>query len=90
MPSLRRCPVCDSQNIDPEGWVGGDGTTGPACVDCSASAQSVEQWNTRPREDRLARLAADMLKLLEEMPVKHPQQSERRDALRKRIAQCAR
>jgi len=69
---LLPCPFCGSTNIDPEGWVaqnpdGSDRQTGPACDDCVASAQSVEQWNTRalkslllaqPTREMLAHLIA--------------------------------
>lgn len=49
---LLPCPFCGSTNIDPEGWAS---TTlkGPACDDCSGSAETVEQWNKRPEVDRL-------------------------------------
>ena len=44
---LLPCPFCGSANIDPVGWMAGDGRQGPACDDCMASADSVERWNTR-------------------------------------------
>ncbi len=47
-PSLLPCPFCGSPNIDPCGWAGNDGSYGPACDDCSGSAQTVELWNSRP------------------------------------------
>lgn len=55
---LKPCPFCGSTNVDPEGWSGlnvDDHTPrkGPACDDCNASADSVDQWNTRPHEAEL-------------------------------------
>jgi len=47
---LLPCPFCNSTNIDPEGWKSSDGTSGPACDDCCGSANSIVEWNTRPRE----------------------------------------
>lgn len=44
---LLPCPFCGSKNIDPEGWVSTD-RKGPACDDCSGSADTVELWNSRP------------------------------------------
>lgn len=43
---LLPCPFCGPNDIDPEGWVSTD-SAGPACNDCSASAQSVEAWSRR-------------------------------------------
>ena len=47
---LKPCPFCGGK-ADPEGWASMDCDrvirTGPACDDCGASADSVEQWNTR-------------------------------------------
>lgn len=48
--ALKPCPFCNSRNVDPEGWKSSDGRTGPACDDCCGSADSIVQWNTRPRE----------------------------------------
>jgi len=47
------CPFCGSDNVDPIGWKNGEGETGPSCNDCGATADSVEEWNTRPTEDLL-------------------------------------
>jgi len=47
---LLPCPFCNSTNIDQEGWKSSDGTSGPACDDCCGSANSIVEWNTRPRE----------------------------------------
>jgi len=48
-----RCPFCGSDNVDPAGWKNGEGETGPACNNCNATADSVEEWNTRPTETAL-------------------------------------
>ena len=45
---LLPCPFCGSTNIDPEGWASPD-RSGPACDDCSGSADTVELWNSRPQ-----------------------------------------
>lgn len=44
---LLPCPFCASTNIDPTGWASTE-REGPACDDCSATADTVERWNTRP------------------------------------------
>lgn len=44
--NLKPRPFCGCTDIDPEGWVSTT-TSGPACDNCSASAQSVAEWNTR-------------------------------------------
>lgn len=48
--ALKPCPFCGSPKIDPEGWLRGDGVSGPACDDCGASAESVARWNKRAFE----------------------------------------
>lgn len=54
MTDLKHCPFCGSINIDPEGWTSlaefegtKDYRSGPACDDCGASAQSIDEWNKR-------------------------------------------
>jgi hypothetical protein len=54
---LLPCPFCGSNNIDPEGWASAD-RSGPACDDCSCSADTIERWNTRPSEADLRCLVA--------------------------------
>jgi len=44
---LKRCLFCGSKNVDADGWKTRGGTTGPQCIDCGATAESVEQWNDR-------------------------------------------
>lgn len=44
---LLPCPFCGSSNVDAEGWVSTD-RSGPACDDCSGSADTVALWNSRP------------------------------------------
>lgn len=43
---LKPCPFCGGE-CDPDGWLGGDGTRGPECNDCGATARTVEDWNRR-------------------------------------------
>lgn len=52
--ALAPCPFCGSSNIDPKGWATlpeyaktPEERSGPACDDCGASAQSIQQWNNR-------------------------------------------
>ncbi|MFO2115498.1 hypothetical protein QOU19_10010 [Pseudomonas aeruginosa] len=40
------CPFCGGE-VDPTGWLRGDGTRGPECNDCGATARSMEAWQTR-------------------------------------------
>jgi hypothetical protein len=44
---LLPCPFCGGRNIDPAGWASID-RKGPACDDCSGSADTVALWNSRP------------------------------------------
>lgn len=53
--TLKACPFCGSNDIDPEGWASTD-RAGPACMNCSGSADTVELWNARPLEDSLRAL----------------------------------
>jgi len=62
--ALKPCPFCGSTKVDAEGWSSLEqyrGTdqwrSGPACDDCSGSADSVEQWNTRAPDPEAASLA---------------------------------
>ena len=72
-PALRECPFCGSKNIDPAGWMSGNGSTGPACDDCGASAGShnfsqeknVELWNTRAAAPEVAALAKAVRALID-------------------------
>ncbi len=58
---LLPCPFCGGSNIDPEGWAS---TTrqGPACDDCSGSADTVELWNKRPQIESDAKVIAALSK----------------------------
>lgn len=52
MADLLPCPFCGARGIDPEGWFGSDWKTGesaegPLCLECGATAPSVEAWNMR-------------------------------------------
>lgn len=49
---MRRCPFCGSDDLDADFWAsqkdeGGPIVTGPGCMDCDATAQTLEQWNER-------------------------------------------
>lgn len=73
-PVLLPCPFCGSADVDPAGWASTE-RSGPACNNCSGSADSVELWNSRPvlwttlpplgdsRVERVARLAQMALPL---------------------------
>jgi hypothetical protein len=40
------CPFCGGE-VDPEGWLSGNGERGPECETCGATAPSLKRWNTR-------------------------------------------
>ncbi len=40
------CPFCGC-DVDPKGWLRGDGVRGPECDNCGATAASLEAWNKR-------------------------------------------
>jgi hypothetical protein len=54
---LKPCPFCGSNDIDPEGWASID-RSGPACSDCSASANSLSEWKPSRRSWRRRPLGA--------------------------------
>lgn len=39
-----RCPFCGGQ-VDPTGWLRGDGVRGPECESCGATAPNIDLWN---------------------------------------------
>ena len=43
---LLPCPFCGSHDIDPAGWASAK-RSGPACMDCSGSADTIDLWNSR-------------------------------------------
>ncbi|WP_244134224.1 hypothetical protein [Burkholderia gladioli] len=47
LASVDPCPFCGSESVDPKGWAGNDGRTGPACDECGATAETIEGWNRR-------------------------------------------
>lgn len=40
------CPFCGGE-VDPTGWLRGDGARGPECEGCGATAPSMEVWEQR-------------------------------------------
>jgi len=51
------CPFCGQSDIDLEGWKNNKGDTGPQCLSCGATCESVIAWNNRvnqPMHDRRA------------------------------------
>lgn len=40
------CPFCGGQ-VDPDGWLDGNGKRGPECDECGATAESMDVWNSR-------------------------------------------
>ena len=67
---LLPCPFCKSVDIDPKGWLAGDGSFGPQCMTCGATAESKEKWNTRPRLPPIARTLTDAKFVLTSSPIK--------------------
>lgn len=54
---LRPCPFCGSDDIDAKGWKGNDGSVGPCCNNCNATADSIEIWNTRATDPIIEEVA---------------------------------
>lgn len=46
------CPFCGAE-VDPTGWLRGDGVRGPECSDCGATAPSMEAWSARVLDQSL-------------------------------------
>lgn len=44
---LKPCAHCGSDNVDAEFWMADDDRTGPGCMNCGASGETIEKWNTR-------------------------------------------
>lgn len=68
LEALKACPLCGSGEVDPEGWAShnpetGVNRTGPACDDCGASADSIEQWNRRVPDPALPAALAEVKRL---------------------------
>lgn len=52
------CPFCGGE-VDPEGWLGGDGTRGPECDVCGATACDMASWNRRASNNDALRKALE-------------------------------
>lgn len=52
IPELKPCPFCGSDDLDAKGWTS-LAASGPSCMQCGATAESVKVWNTRPAEQRI-------------------------------------
>lgn len=46
MSKNKPCPFCGGE-VDPAGWLNGEGERGPECETCGATAPSLQRWNTR-------------------------------------------
>ncbi len=49
--TLQRCAHCGSTHLDASAWLSDRDTDdhGPGCMDCGATTESVDLWNTRVR-----------------------------------------
>lgn len=47
---LLPCPFCGGKDIDPAGWMRGDGATGPECENCGATGATLESWQARAQQ----------------------------------------
>jgi hypothetical protein len=56
---LLPCPFCKCDEIDAAGWKANNGETGPSCIACGATAETVALWNSRPFEAELAECRAE-------------------------------
>jgi len=59
------CPFCGSADIDVEGWKNGKGDTGPQCLSCGATCESVVLWNMRLGDT--CRLGCKITRAVQEM-----------------------
>ncbi|ONM43116.1 hypothetical protein BXT89_14270 [Halopseudomonas pachastrellae] len=58
------CPFCGC-DVDPKGWLRGDGVRGPECDNCGATAASLEAWNKRTTPQPAPTAAQDVAGLVE-------------------------
>lgn len=49
LKAMLDCPFCGNAGelIDQRGWLDGSGKYGPQCLECGATAESIEKWNMR-------------------------------------------
>lgn len=46
-PVAMLCLLCGSYDVDAEGWKNSKGDSGPQCVSCGATGESIAIWNNR-------------------------------------------
>ena len=54
---LKPCPFCGSDDVDPTFWLAekdGVESSGPGCMNCGATAESIGGWNMRSASTRNA------------------------------------
>lgn len=44
---VKPCLLCGASEVDASGWKNGKGDSGPQCLQCGATAESVAIWNNR-------------------------------------------
>lgn len=44
---LLPCPFCGGGDVDPHGWLNGEGEHGPQCMGCGATGENADAWNAR-------------------------------------------
>lgn len=60
MNELKKCPFCNSDDVDCDGWRSNDGRVGPACNNCGATAETIEIWNTRTADETIKKILAEI------------------------------
>lgn len=87
------CPFCGGE-VDPTGWLRGDGVRGPECNDCGATAPSMEVWQRRAHlaplqteNAQLRILSADQALNLKRVKRDYVELKAERDQLKARCAE---